>query len=39
MSQQSVDVALVGAGYISDYHLKALRAQSRVRVVAVCDVN
>jgi nucleoside-diphosphate-sugar epimerase/predicted dehydrogenase len=39
MSQQSVDVALVGAGYISDYHLKALRALPGVRVVAVCDVN
>jgi len=39
MSQQSVDVALVGAGYISDYHLKALRAQPGIRVVAVCDVN
>lgn len=39
MSQQTVDVALVGAGYISDYHLKALRAQPGVRVTAVCDVN
>ncbi len=39
MSQETVNVALVGAGYISDYHLRALRAQPNVQVVAICDVN
>lgn len=39
MSQETVNVALVGAGYISDYHLRALRALPNVRVTAICDVN
>lgn len=39
MSQDTTNVALVGAGYISDYHLAALRALPGVRVTAVCDVN
>lgn len=39
MSQEPVDVALVGAGYISDSHLRALRALPGVRVAAVCDLN
>jgi predicted dehydrogenase/nucleoside-diphosphate-sugar epimerase len=32
-------VGLLGAGYISDWHLKALRAIPTVQVVAVCDLN
>jgi len=30
-------VALVGAGYIADFHLAALREDPDVRVVAICD--
>lgn len=39
MSKEPVNVALVGAGYISDYHLGALRALPDIRVAAVCDLN
>lgn len=38
MSENTVNVALVGAGYISDYHLTAARATPGVRVTAVCDL-
>lgn len=31
-------VALVGAGYIADFHLQVLRGLTDVEVVAVCDV-
>ena len=34
-----IRVALLGAGYISDYHYKALRALPQVDVRAVCDLN
>lgn len=39
MSQAKTRVALLGAGYIADYHVDALRAQKQVAVVAVCDLN
>ena len=32
-------VGILGAGYISDWHLKALRSIANVHVVAVCDLN
>ncbi|MGE3635199.1 MAG: Gfo/Idh/MocA family oxidoreductase, partial [Sandaracinaceae bacterium] len=32
-------VGIVGAGYISDYHMAALRAVPGVEVVAVCDLS
>lgn len=38
MSQRNLKVALVGAGYISDYHLGALRALPGVEVTAICDL-
>ncbi len=34
-----IAVAILGAGYISDYHHKALRALPQVEVRAVCDLN
>ncbi|MEB3277980.1 MAG: NAD-dependent epimerase/dehydratase family protein [Lyngbya sp.] len=34
-----VAVALLGAGYISDYHYSALRLLPQVEVRAVCDLN
>ena len=36
---QDKSVAIVGAGYIADYHMSALRALSGVKVVAVCDLK
>jgi predicted dehydrogenase/nucleoside-diphosphate-sugar epimerase len=36
MSEQS-RVALVGAGYIADWHAKALATVERVRLAAICD--
>jgi predicted dehydrogenase/nucleoside-diphosphate-sugar epimerase len=35
---QATKVALVGAGYIADTHLEALRETAEVEVAAVCDV-
>lgn len=32
-------VAILGAGYIADYHVKALRRVSGVEVRAICDLN
>ena len=36
---QDTNVAIVGAGYIADYHMSALRALPGVNVVAVCDLK
>jgi nucleoside-diphosphate-sugar epimerase/predicted dehydrogenase len=33
------NVAILGAGYISDWHCRALRAVRGVRVAAVCDLH
>jgi nucleoside-diphosphate-sugar epimerase/predicted dehydrogenase len=32
-------VALLGAGYIADYHLEALRRLSGIDIVAICDLG
>jgi len=34
-----VKVGILGAGYIADWHVKALRQTPDVQVVAVCDAN
>ncbi|WP_290879958.1 NAD-dependent epimerase/dehydratase family protein [Fischerella sp.] len=34
-----VAVALLGAGYISDFHIRALRLLPNVEVRAICDLN
>jgi nucleoside-diphosphate-sugar epimerase/predicted dehydrogenase len=34
-----IHVAILGAGYIADYHIKALRRLPNVEVRAVCDLN
>ncbi|WP_022706176.1 Gfo/Idh/MocA family protein [Paracoccus zeaxanthinifaciens] len=34
---QPMDVAIVGAGAISEFHLKGWQAQGNVRLVAICD--
>lgn len=36
---KDTNVAIVGAGYIADYHMSALRALPDVKVVAVCDLK
>ncbi|HEY9617578.1 MAG TPA: Gfo/Idh/MocA family oxidoreductase, partial [Microcoleaceae cyanobacterium] len=38
-SNAPVNVALLGAGYISDYHYAAVRALPNVQVKAICDLN
>lgn len=37
--RESVQVAFLGAGYIADWHARALRAVPAARLAAVCDVN
>jgi nucleoside-diphosphate-sugar epimerase len=39
MTAATTNVAILGAGYISDYHLTALRRLPNVQVRAICDVN
>ncbi|NEQ26562.1 MAG: Gfo/Idh/MocA family oxidoreductase, partial [Microcoleus sp. SIO2G3] len=36
---QSINVALLGAGYISDFHYEALKRLPDVQVRAICDLN
>src|SRR5687767_6513355 len=36
---QRIRVGIVGAGYIADYHIRALRRLPQVDVVAVCDLD
>ncbi len=38
-SQNSLRVALIGAGYISDFHAEAVVRSGRGKVVAVCDLS
>lgn len=38
-SSYPIAVALLGTGYIADYHAKALRGLPQVSVKAVCDLN
>src|SRR3979409_2798017 len=35
----SLQIGFLGAGYIADWHAKALRAVPRVELFAVCDQN
>ena len=39
MTDKPISAAIVGAGYIADYHLEAARAVPGVTVRAVCDLN
>ena len=39
MANNKITVALVGAGYIIDYHYSALRLLPNVEIKAVCDLN
>ncbi|MEZ6140054.1 MAG: Gfo/Idh/MocA family oxidoreductase [Zavarzinella sp.] len=39
MAEAQHRVAIVGAGYIADWHLKALKTIPNLKVVAVCDSN
>jgi predicted dehydrogenase len=35
----SIRAAIVGAGYIADFHARAIKAAHGVELAAVCDVN
>jgi len=39
VAAQPVKVGILGAGYIADWHMKALRQLRSVRVESVCDAN
>lgn len=39
MANNKITVALLGAGYIIDYHYSALRLLPNVEIKAVCDLN
>lgn len=39
MTKEYRQVAILGAGYIADYHLQALRLIPEIQVVALCDLN
>jgi predicted dehydrogenase/nucleoside-diphosphate-sugar epimerase len=39
MTQAPVRTAIIGAGYIADWHAEAIRATSGVDLVAVCDMS
>ncbi|MEO8215303.1 MAG: Gfo/Idh/MocA family oxidoreductase, partial [Myxococcales bacterium] len=39
MSSEPIDVALLGAGFIADHHIAALRMVPGVKVVGVCDLS
>ncbi|BAP58218.1 putative dehydrogenase [Thioploca ingrica] len=39
MANNKITVALLGAGYIVDYHFSALRLLPNVEIKAVCDLN
>ncbi len=38
-SQGPIRAAIVGAGYISDFHARAIRAAGKVELVSVCDAS
>lgn len=38
-SSRTTSVALLGTGYIADYHAKALKTLPQVSIKAVCDLN
>jgi predicted dehydrogenase len=37
--REPVRVAIVGAGYIAEAHLRALKSVDNVQIVAICDLN
>lgn len=39
MSTQVKRVGIVGAGYISDYHARAIARETNAELVAICDMN
>lgn len=39
MVNSQLRAGIVGAGYISDYHLAAINRQKNVSLVAICDLN
>ena len=39
MASQPIRVGLVGAGYISEYHVMALRALPGVVLAGICDLD
>lgn len=39
MTNSSYRAAIIGAGYISDFHVKAIQKQTNSQLVAVCDLN
>ncbi len=39
MTKSTLRAAILGAGYISDFHLRAIARQANAQLVAVCDMN
>ncbi len=39
MTDSNLRAGIVGAGYISDFHLKAIVRQENAELVAICDMN
>lgn len=39
MTKTTLRVGIVGAGYISDYHIKAIIKQENADLIAICDLN
>jgi nucleoside-diphosphate-sugar epimerase/predicted dehydrogenase len=39
VGDQSIKVGILGAGYIADWHMKALKQVKQARVIAVADAN
>ncbi len=39
MTEKTLRAGIVGAGYISDFHVKAIARQANAELVAICDMN
>ena len=39
MSSRILRAGILGAGYISDFHAKALLRQDNTELAAICDLN
>ena len=39
MTKATYRVGIVGAGYISDYHIKAITKRADAELIAICDLN
>ena len=39
MNKSTLRAGILGAGYISDFHLKAIARQENAELVAICDMN